>query len=597
VADVERKLAAIMFTDVVGYTALEGRSSVVCLALLSVVLLGSPSRAYCAREASGRPNILFLLAEDMSSRVGAFGDPVAVTPTLDRLAEEGVRYTSVFTAAPVCGPSRAALVTGVHPITTGTHQMRTSDLGYQAVPPPDVKAFPELLRAAGYYTYTDLKLDYQFSGVLAGSGPFAIWDDEGFSTHWRNRPEGKPFFGLVNFVVTHESAIFPRLVLPRVWEPHGLVKSLMGLNYIRLFWGHEDVVSPEDVSVPPYYPDTPAVRADLARHYNNIHRMDEMVAELLEQLERDGLADSTIVIWTTDHGDGLPRAKRELYDSGIRVPMIVRWPQAFRPPGVEPGATQDQLVSFVDLAPTILSLAEVPVPGFMQGRGFLRPDAGPRRRYIHAARDRMDTGDLDRRRAVRDKRFKYIRNYHPERAAAFPSEYRMSQRIQQELWALHEEGSLTGAPALWFEAPRPAEELFDTRIDPHEIENLVRDPVHARTLERLRGELDRWLAQTGDLGAIPEDEMIEQMWPGREQPSTTPPRITLVRLSPGATRVTLTSSSEGSSIGYRVNGRADDGSDWNLYVGPFEAQIREEVEAKAVRYGYAESEVVKLRIE
>ncbi len=282
-----------------------------CLALI-VLLLASIAPV----QARDNPNILLLMAEDMSVRVGAFGDPVAHTPNLDTLASQGVRYTRTFTTAGVCAPSRAAHILGMHQIATGTQHMRSSSRpagGYFSVPPAEVKAYPELLRREGYYTYTDAKLDYQFSGALSGSGPTTIWNREGAQAgDWSRRAKGQPFFGLINFTVTHESGVFR----PLGDRPQSPIHFAMQL---ARWWQLEDpvpeMVQAADVQLPPYYPDTNTVRDDLARHYNNIAAMDHQVGDILARLESDGLADSTIVIWTTDHGDGLPRAKRELFDS------------------------------------------------------------------------------------------------------------------------------------------------------------------------------------------------------------------------------------------------------------------------------------------
>jgi arylsulfatase A-like enzyme len=238
-----------------------------------------------------------------------------------------------------------------------------------------VKAYPELLRAAGYYTWTDRKLDYQFSGTMAGSGPFTIWDREGGDADdWRNRRPGQPFFGLVNFNITHESGVFP----PLGHWPNSPTHLLMQVMRAAMLPSVEegDPVSPSQVQVPPYYPDTGTVRADIARHYNNIAAMDRQVGEILAELEADGLADSTIVVWTTDHGDGLPRAKRDLFDAGIKVPMVIRWPEAYRPKGVAANGIDTRLISFIDFAPTLLRLAGVPLPSYLQGRDFV--EAEPR---------------------------------------------------------------------------------------------------------------------------------------------------------------------------------------------------------------------------
>ena len=269
------------------------------------------------------------------------------------------------------------------------------------------------------------------SGALARN-----WDEEAFSPasiSWRMRPPGKPFFGMYAFMETHESALFPR----RGW-PRSIVHLVMGIFQTWLHWEGKEVVKPGAVDVPPYYPDTPEVRNDIARHYNNIYTMDLRVGELLAELERDGLADDTIAIWSTDHGDGLPRAKREIFDSGIRVPMIIRWPDRFRPIDAEPGRLDHRLISFVDLAPQIIELAGVAAPDVMDGRPFLDT---PPRKYVFAAKDRMDEVS-DRQRAARDDRYKYIRNYAPGSVAAQPLDFRENLPIMRSLWTALKEGRL-----------------------------------------------------------------------------------------------------------------------------------------------------------
>jgi arylsulfatase A-like enzyme len=523
------------------------------------------------------------MAEDMGPRVGAFGDPVAVTPHIDRLATEGVRYPDTFTTAGVCAPSRAAHITGVHQMALGAQHMRSQQGGYRAVPPPEVKAYPELLRAAGYHTFTNLKLDYQFSQVGPGSGPFTIWDREGrLRADWREREPGQPFFGLVNLWSTHESALFPRTGFPK-----SATHLFFQLVYAVTFWGHEDVVAPGEVRVPPYYPDTPTVRDTIARHYNNIYKMDEEVGVILEALEREGLADSTIVIWTTDHGDGLPRAKREVFDSGIRVPMIVRWPDALRPAALKAGGEDPRLVSFVDLAPTVLAMAGLPAPDYMVGRDFSSSDPADRRKYIYAAKDRMDEIP-DRQRAVRDRRFKYIRNFHPEEPGARRLVFREHLDIMEELWSLWEGGSLDPAAARWFEL-RSSEELYDTRNDPHEIKNLAGEPAHAAALDRLRSALDAWLVRIEDRSAIPEGELAELFWPGGVEPVTPPPSARVQEAGAGRVRVALACTEPGASLGYRV-----DGGRWRLYREPLELSDGETLCVKAVRYGWRESDEVQV---
>ncbi len=558
----------------------------VCAALAAALLLSA-----CQQGPSGgrlpqqRPNILLLTAEDLSARIGAFGDEVAITPNLDRLATEGVRFPNTFTTAGVCAPSRAGLITGVRQTAIGGQHMRTYGLqSFRAVPPPEVKAFPELLRKAGYFTFTTAKLDYQFSHVFPGSGPFTIWDRETWSgADWTGTPRDKPFYGQINYNVTHESGVFP-LTWPRSVS-HAV--SVLGRAWAAL--GREPVMNPADIEIPPYFPDTPTVRADMARHYENIHVMDEEVGATLDALERDGLAGSTIVIWTTDHGDGLPRGKRSLFDSGIRVPMIIRWPERFRPAGVEPGSVDERLVSFVDLSATILALAGVETPAWSDGRVFAGMSADPPRQYIYASRDRIDEWP-DQERAVRDERYKYIRTGTPGTPAALDLAYRNNQPMMRELRRLFEDGKLDPTQRLWFE-PRPANQLYDTWEDPFEVANLAEDPQHRATLDRMWTALDTWMAERPDLSDMPEEEMIATYWPGGEQPGTARPVVRVNPTTDGHVMIEMSSPSEGASIGYRLIDGTGNAGPWQVYSEKFSTRIGTTVEAKAVRYGWAESPV------
>jgi len=530
-----------------------------------------------------RPNILLLVAEDLSDKVAAFGDTLAVTPNIDALAEQGVRFPNTFTTAGVCSPSRAALITGLHQNSIGAGHMRSAGFAlakYKAVPPSDVKAFPELLRKAGYFTYVNLKNDYQFSGFSATSGPSTIWDKASRTPHgvnWADRPDGKPFFGMYTFMETHESGTFPRNIWPRS-KSH--LTAMMVHNYLH--WGVEDVITPEEVTVPPYYPETPTVRRDIARQYNNVRTMDIAVGQVLNQLKADGLADDTIVIWTTDHGDGLPRAKRELFDSGIKVPLLIAWPEKFRPKHVTPGSVDKQLVSFVDLAPTILAMAGVEPSQHMQGQKLPPANSSSSRQYIFAAKDRNNEVP-DRQRAVRDNRYKYILNYMPELPAAGHLAYRDDQDIMIEMWDLLEQGKLNAVQRLWFE-PRSKEELYDTQLDPHEVNNLAENPGHQHTLVRMREALKDWQRRVPDMGAMEEAEMAELFWPGGKGPITLPPQIDLNNDTGMATIHPLT---KGASIDYR----RDDG-DWQLYNGAVSLNPGESLTAKSVRYGWLESKDV-----
>jgi arylsulfatase A-like enzyme len=551
------------------------RRSLFAFAIL--VGLTAPAAAQITSRAPARLNIVWISNEDMSPRLGAYGDALARTPNLDRLAKASIRFTNAFTTAPVCAPSRAAIITGMHQNAIGAQHMRTTEDRvaelpgpYLAVPPFYVKAFPEYLRAAGYFTSNRAKTDYQF-GV-----PFTIWDDLGPKAHWRNRPDNtQPFFSVFNLMVTHESQIFPT-------SPARKGKPL--------------VTDPAKIVVPPYYPDTPVVRKELARMYDNIADMDGQVGEILRQLDEDGLAENTIVFYWSDHGDGVPRAKRSLYDSGLRVPLMIRWPRSLTPP-VAPGTVSDQLVSFVDLAPTVLALAGVAIPTHLQGRVLVGPSAGPEPEFIFAARDRMDI-EYDMMRSARDKRFLYIRNFQPELPYAGHIIYRNQSDIMQEWLRLQAERKLTGPAALWMRTHRPAEELYDTKADPYQIENLADNPAHRATLERMRHALTEWMARIGDQGLINEAEMIQRMWPGGVQPQTAQPYIVPRRSTDDPARmdtlrfkepfeVVIYMPTQGASIGYTM----DEGPNakWRLYTGPILVDHPMTIRAKAIRYGYRES--------
>ncbi len=522
------------------------------------------------------PNILVIMAEDMSARVGAFGDTVAVTPNLDQLAGEGTRYPNTFTTAGVCAPSRAAHITGMHQIAIGAQHMRTSSApsgGYKGVPPAHVKAYPELLRRAGYFTFTDSKLDYQFSGPLAGSGPFTIWDIEGSDGHWRARGDNRPFYGLLNPGVTHESGVFrplgawPNSIVHLVMQ---VMRAVRGIGLPEV----QTVTDPDDIVVPPYFPDTPTVRTDMARHYNNIAAMDAEVGRLLTQLEEDGLSDNTIIIWTTDHGDGLPRSKREIYDTGIKVPMIIRWPEQYRPDDAPGGGLDERLVSFVDLAPTILRLAGVSVPAHLHGRDLV---IGEPRTYIYASRDRIDEVP-DRQRAVRDERYKYIRSWHPELGGGHALAFRDNIDMMRELHALYAAGELNSVQSRWFEGPGE-EQLYDVVADPFELNNLASDPALEAELIRLRDELARWRERVGDWSDESEEAMVARFQPGGDAPVTGTP---LIAVKEGQVHIT---AADNASIGYRI----DEGP-WLLYTAPLKVAAGVSVEARAIRYGWDESD-------
>ena len=464
-------------------TALIRFQIIVCLLAETFALLATTNSAQAAD--AKRPNILWLSCEDISPHLGCYGDPHAITPHLDKLATQGVRYSHAFTTAGVCAPCRSGIITGLYQTTLGTHHMRCS-----AQLPPEVKPFPVYLRQAGYYCTNNSKQDYQFKT------PRETWDDSCGKAHWRNRKDqDQPFFAVFNFTGCHESGI----------ASAGKYKQVTS------------VLTPEQRqdagklgTLPPYYANTPVIREDWKRNYELITAMDAWAGKLLAELTEDGLAQETIVCFWSDHGVGLPRAKRWLYDSGTQIPLIVRMPARFRVDGQgQPGTVTDQLVSSIDLGPTVLNLAGIKVPDVMQGRPFLGRSAGPARDYVYGARDRMDER-YDIIRMVRDQRFKYIRNYEPLKTYYQYMNTPEQGATMHDLRRLHEAGKLPAAAEYYFNPTKPTEELYDCQADPHEITNLAADPAYSDVLERMRQAHLTWVEETKDLGLLPEPIIAER---------------------------------------------------------------------------------------
>ncbi len=445
--------------------------------LLCLAAVPTALAAPAVQDAGDRPNILWLVSEDNGPFLGCYGDPVARTPTLDRLASRGILFERCF-AQPVCAPSRFALITGMYATTSGpAEHMRA-----QGKIPSWLKGFPFYLRKAGYYTSNNAKTDYN-----SPIRPRETWDESSKAAHWRDRPDPKqPFFSVFNHEVTHESCLFPTEEKP--------------LDFPSL--------DPARVRIPPYQPDTPAMRADWVRQYNHITLMDGQIADKLKQLEKDGLAENTIVFYYGDNGGVAPRSKRFLQRSGTHVPLIVYFPPKWRHLApAAPGSRIKDPVSFVDFAPTVLSLAGVKAPEYMMGRAF----AGAARRqpneYVFCTRDRMDER-YDMMRSLMNYRYLYIRNYRPElpyvQWMAYPFQARGYQSWAKEAAA----GRLTPATAqFWGE--KPTEELYDLVADPDNIHSLVNDPSHREALEKMRAEMKRRMLAIQDNGFIPEGSPLE----------------------------------------------------------------------------------------
>jgi len=521
-----------------------------------------------------KPNILWIVCEDISPTLSMYGDNTAKTPTLDQLAKESTVYHNAFAPVGVCAPTRSSIITGMYPTSIGTMNMRTgkdvmswgtrkyeaeipiTDLEgnairqYSAVIPSEVKCFTEYLRADGYYCTNNQKTDYQFAA------PITAWDENNTKAHWRNTPKGMPFFSVFNIGITHES---------QLWKQTGAL-----------------TVDPKTVPVPPYLQDTELARNNIARHYSNVELMDIEVGKLIKQLKADGLYDNTIIMFYSDHGGPLPRQKRAILDSGLKVPFMVKGLE-----NSEKGST-DRLISFTDLGPTILSLANIKPPKYMDGQAFLGTYKVKPRHYIYGSSDRFDES-TDRIRAIRNKRFLYLRNYFPEKIKYKEIGYRRNIPMMNELLELKELQQLTEVQLDWFNT-KTTEELYDCEKDPHNLINLAQNPAYKELLNTFRKENLNRIQQFPDLGLIPEAQLIDIMWPNFEQPTTNE-----VKVTEKAGTIQLKSSTKGASIAYFLSDKPnlvlDYNSNWKLYSKPLTVSKNTYIYTLAERIGYKESNI------
>ena len=509
-----------------------------------------------------RSNILWISCEDISPDLGCYGDTYARTPNLDQLAREGTRFDRAFTPAGVCAVVRSGHITGVYPISQGSQHMRSN-----IVLPAGVNCFTERLRAAGYFCTNKSKTDYQFAP------PKTAWDRQG-NRHadWRDRAPGQPFFSVVNLTCSHESQI-----------RHGAQTHAAVLERLSTDQRHD----PNEAGnhLPPIYPNTPEARKDWAWYADNISEMDRQAGLVLQQLEEDGLADNTIVVFWGDHGRGLPRGKRWIYDSGVRIPVIVRWPGQ-----LQPGTVREDLVSTQDFAPTMLSVAGVEIPSYMQGRIFLGDATQPEPDYLFFHRDRMDEA-YELMRAARDRHFKYIRNYKVGRTYAQTIDYMNKMPTLVDLRQMHVGGELTQAQSRFFRTHKSAEELYDLEQDPHETVNLAWMPEHADRVARMRAALEAWQDEVVDLGMVPEPVLMEQMRPNDEMKSVKTPVIQFQQVG-GEPMMTLTSATDGASIQYRNTIKEAQDQSWKLYSRPVQVDLGDKIEVIACRAGFRDSESV-----
>lgn len=432
-----------------------------------------------------KPNILWLSAEDISAHFGCYGDKNAKTPVIDNLAKEGMRFSRTYTTAGVCAPCRSGIITGVYQTTLGSQHMRCT-----ATLPKEIKPFSTYMREAGYFCTNNSKQDYQFKT------PKNAWDISSGKAHWRARKDkSQPFFAVFNYTGCHESGITKK-------SKYDSVTNSLSKEFRQ---------DPLKLDLPPYYPDTAVAREDWKRNYELITAMDQWAGNLIQQLKDDGLYEDTIIVFWSDHGIGMPRAKRWLYDSGTHIPLVVRIPEKFRRGDQgKPSSVNNELVSSIDFAPTMLKLAGAKIPSYMQGRAFLGKELTAKRKYVHGARDRMDER-YDIIRTVRGERYLYIRNYEP-----LKSYYQYINTCEKgatmiALRTLHNEGKLKPIADYYFNPTKPVEELYDYVNDPHNIKNLAADSNYKEKLDELRKEHLRWVKDSKDIGLVPEPIIAEKV--------------------------------------------------------------------------------------
>lgn len=423
------------------------------------------------------PNILWLTSEDNCPFLGCYGDEFATTPNLDKLASEGFLYTHAYANAPVCAPARNTIITGIYATSGGNEHMRSNYFKSEII-----KTYPEFLREGGYYCTNNVKTDYNTQSI----DPQLIWDECSRDAHYKNRNPGQPFFAVFNTTISHESSIHDSI-------PDEKLRH-----------------NPEEVPIPPYHPATQAIKHDWAQYYDKVEDMDAWVGEKLRELEESGLAESTIVFYYGDNGGVLPRSKRYVYETGTRVPLIIRIPEKFKHlfPAKKSGSKINRLVSFVDLAPTLLSIAGINIPDYYQGNAFLGSQKTEDPEYAFMFRGRMDER-YDMSRAVRDSKYRYIRNYMPHRIYAQHLEYLWRAPSTRSWEQAYLSGNCNETQSVFWNS-KPAEELYDTENDPWEVNNLATDPDYADIVNRMRTANREWMTRVKDAGFIPEADRVRR---------------------------------------------------------------------------------------
>lgn len=544
------------------------------IVLTGVALAGVPVSAATVSggQQTNRPNILMVVCEDISPYLGCYGDRVAVTPRLDSFSQEGILHTHMFTCVGVSAPSRYSLITGRYASTDGANYMRVNYFNkeFSTVPPSGVKCYTELLRQQGYYCTNNAKTDYQFTA------PVAAWDEQGEKAHWRHAPLDQPFFAIFNLNITHESQIWKNTHLPLS-------------------------VSPDSVQLPPYYPDNAIVRHDHAVLYSNIAKMDAQFGRLLDELERSGRAEHTIVIFYSDNGGPLPRAKREIMDSGTRVPFMIRFPDRYGA-----GAKNDALNMFVDIPATILALASVSTPAYMHGQPMyerksmasrtvsttphgagLWCHSEKRRNYVFGATDRFDE-QIEKRASIRTDRYLYIYNYMSSQSVYRPVDFRLSMPMMRNMLELYEAHALNAAQRRWFELPQGDEELYDCVDDPHQIHNLAGDSRYASLLQEMRKAFrNEWIeVYNQEWERFSESDFVKKRWPNNKKP-----QVESVQWSINKDTVTLYHDLNQVSASYQLTRAREVNKNryWKLYTTPVGLKEGEVMTVRLERIGYEPS--------
>lgn len=525
------------------------------LLLSSSILLGGIYPTKIIAQNEQKPNFLIIVCEDISPYIRCFGDSIAVTPNLDNFSKESILHNNMFTCIGVSSPSRYSLITGRYAPNDGANYMRANyfDKDFSIVAPKGVKCYTEQLRKQGYYCTNNAKTDFQFDA------PLSIWDEQGNKAHWKNRPKGTPFLSIFNLNVTHESQIWKRTNKPLA-------------------------VSPDKIILPPYYPDNKTVRHDMAVLYSNIKEMDSDFEKLLNELKESEEYKNTIVIFYSDNGGPMPRSKREIKDSGTKVPFMIHFPD-----NSGAGTINSNLNMFVDIPSTILSLANIKPATYMQGEAMYGKYKGKTRKYVFGATDRFDE-QVEKRASIRDNQFLYIRNYMPKQSIYRPVKFRLDMPMMRNMLELLDKGELNEIQKQWFDNNAAPEELYDCTKDPHQINNLATNNEYKKVLTKMRRLFkDEWINKYNAYWVNHnEKDFVKRMHPNGVTPQSP---IPTVHFEKG--KVTINTDHTCYSVSYQINNRGTNGkaTHWMLYSKPFDANSNDKITIITNRIGYKQSKI------